>query len=178
MAFREIQNLNADKVIRIDDSGSDGSLESISGYYLGYKEIPSSLNPTEKTKIHVFSIEGNNIGVWGKKIMNTKLAAVPAPSNPQNLSDGRAFFTTVTFAGLRPATKKGFKPAYNYVVGFDDENVIKVDAALESSVSTGDEDNDVDNVEETVVARTPFTAQAATKDHAAAITKLLNKTRK
>lgn len=187
MAFREVQSLDAEQVIRVgEEDGSDNTVETISGYYLGFKEIANSLNPTRKSKIHVFSIEGRNVGVWGTSVMDRKLAAVPAPSNPNTPSEGTAFMTTVTFTGLKPATKKGYRPSKNYNVGFDDENLIKVDAAIESSINTGSDEDDSPTVDASdfiddvpaVSRASAFAAKPVTKDHAAAITKLLSKSKK
>ena len=178
MAFREIQSLDAEKAVRLGDS--DDALESIEGYYLGYKEIPNSLNPGKMSRLHIFTVEGKNVGVWGSSIMDRKLASVPAPSNPNNQSKV-AYMTAVAFTGLKPATKKGYRPSKNFSVGFDDTNSVAIDTALEAGLSNGDDDIDAnDFIEEAAPtplpltpARTAIKTGTLTKEHAKSVTSLL-----
>lgn len=190
MAFKKVENLDADKIFRVgEEDGSDNTVNSISGYYLGYKETLNQLNPERPNRIHYFSIEGTTVGIWGTAVMNRLLGTVPAPANPNNNSNGTAFMTTVTFAGLRPARKKGFKPSKNFDVGFDDENSISVNTALSAGFSTGEEDDEIENdfskdtpntTQTTAVAANPLlsrTARSTTinKEHANSLTSLLKK---
>ena len=180
MAFKEIQSLQAETTVQLGNGPNQA--ESIEGYYLGYKEVDNDLNPTEPAKLHIFSIEGKNVGVWGKSIMNNKLASVPAPSNPNKTSDV-AYLTTVTFLGLKPSYKKGRHPAKNFSVGYDDQNFISV-STLESGISTG-EDNSIDAedfVDDAPVAtppptptRTAIKAGSLTKEHANSVTNMLKR---
>lgn len=175
MAFREIQSLDAEKVFRLGEEGTDeNTIPSITGYYLGYRETPNSLNPGKMSRIHVFSVEGKNVGVWGATVLDKKLAAVAAPSNPHNSTNGVASMTEATFTGEIPPSKKGYRPSKNFSVRVDDTNTMNASVAVESSISTG-ADSDIDAGDFTDEAEAFTPAKTVTKAQASAVSNLLKR---
>lgn len=184
MAFEEIQTLNAEKAVRIGDTEADNdgkteTLGELTGYYLGYKSTPNRINPKGKpVRLHIFSVEGKNIGVWGATVMDSKLDGVAAPSNPAATSDGTALLVRVAYTGKLPKNpnKPGYQAPKNFSVQVDKTKSIFANVSLSSDLSSGEEDSDIDAgdfSEDT--AEAPSTN--ISKAHAAATTNLLKRSK-
>lgn len=185
MAFKEVQTLDAEKTVAIgvaapDYDGKTEILPSIAGYYLGFKTVESKTPGNKASRLHMFSIEGKIVGVWGSAVMDKKLASVAAPSNPLNQSkDDSAAMVQITYTGLgkKNPLKPLIKPAKQYIVQVDSENMATFNvASLESdydadtSFETSVDVNDLSDLDETP---SPQSATSA-KDRAARMTAKLS----
>lgn len=186
MAFKEVQTLDAEKTVRIgvapaDYEGKTEILPSIAGYYLGYKVVESKTPGMKPSRLHMLSIEGKILGVWGGADMNKKLALIPAPVNPGNQSaDGLAQMVQITYTGKgkKNPSKPLIQPANLYRVENDSDNTATFNvASLESEydADTGFEtsveaDDDLSALDE---APSPQGASSA-KDRAARMTAKLS----
>lgn len=182
MAMKEIQSLDADKTYRIDDSGEENTTTEISGYYLGYREVVSTKYAGQITRLHLFQNDEGQVGVWGKKRMDQKLAGIPAPSNPITPTDGVAQFTTVRYNG--EIENKGFPNSKDFKVLTDKENTIEISVALSAGLSSevGAADSDDSNAD-IAAAYNPAAKAGAygsgranvSREHAAGVTNMLKK---
>lgn len=185
MAFKEVQTLDAEKTVSIgvapaDYEGKTEILPTISGYYLGYKTVESKTPGMKASRLHMLSIEGKIVGVWGSAVMNKKLAGVAAPSNPLNQSEnGLATMVQITYTGLgkKNPSKPLIKPAKQYSVKVDDENTSTFNvASLENDydADTGfDTGSDIEDLSDLDAPPSPQNATSS-KDRAARMTAKLS----
>lgn len=180
MAFKTVSDLSTDNAIALGGFNRKTNKENpttITGYFIGSKEVDSPKSKTGKAKLHVFQTEKGNVGVWGKTDLDQKLAAAQ-----------QGALTRVTFTGMQE-TKNN--PMYKYRVEVDTENTIEVappaTAALEEHGDFYDGSNDgadpfgEDDVDEAPPARAlaPRTpAKTPTADSQARVQALLAKGRK
>lgn len=187
MAFKELADLNCDKAYALggfDKKTKKNNPTSVTGYFIGTREVDSPKSKTGKCSLHIFSTEKGNVGVWGKTDLDRKMKQVPA-----------GCLTQVTFTG-RKETKNN--PMYCYKVLVDAEDKIDVatveqgDSVDATEEAAGDEEayadeseadaeeEAVEYVEEAPPARAKAPARAATAPDAARQAKvqaLLNKNR-
>jgi len=162
MAFKTVSDLSTDNAIALGGANrktGKANPTTITGYFIGSKDVDSPKSKTGKAKLHVFQTPEGNVGVWGKTDLDLKL---------RNAQPGA--LTRVTFTGMQE-TKNN--PMYKYKVEVDTENTIEVasateeapeafDDAEESSFGSDDySENDVDEepapraVAPRIPARTP-----------------------
>lgn len=180
MAFKQVSDLSTDNAIALGGFNRKTNKENpttITGYFIGSKEVDSPKSKNGKAKLHVFQTAQGNVGVWGKTDLDQKLRSAQVGA-----------LTRVTFTGMQE-TKNN--PMYKYKVEVDTENTIEVaDTATDTTYEadsgyedSGDEDTAYtnafeDDVDETpapraVAPKTP--ARAPTADSAARVQALLKK---
>ncbi len=128
MGFKEIADLDCDKTVAIggtDKKSGKPNLTTITGYYIGSRDVESPKSKNGKAKLHVFQTKTGNVGVWGKTNLDQKMLGV----NPGVL-------TKVSFTGMVPTKNQ---PMYKYKVECDTENTIEVAAPAESDGATSEE---------------------------------------
>lgn len=158
MAYEEVQDLGTDTVTAIGGSNKKtgkANPTSIEGYFIGSRDVPSSMSKTGLAKIHVFKTAKGNEGVWGKTDLDIKLASVPIGT-----------MTLVKFDRMQ--VTKGKQPMYKYKVSVDRDNIIEVagsadvksyvntEDSVESSIAAGgtsDETEDDDALQAAELAR-------------------------
>ncbi len=121
MGFKEIADLDCDKTVAIggtDKKSGKPNPTTITGYYIGSRDVESPKSKNGKAKLHVFQTKTGNVGVWGKTNLDQKMLGV----NPGVL-------TKVSFTGMVPTKNQ---PMYKYKVECDTENTIEVAAPAES----------------------------------------------
>lgn len=123
MGFKTVSDLSTDNAIALGGFNRKTNKENpttITGYFIGSKEVDSPKSKTGKAKLHVFQTSTGNVGVWGKTDLDQKLRAAEVGA-----------LTRVTFTGMQE-TKNN--PMYKYKVEVDSENTIEV-APAESTLS-------------------------------------------
>ena len=112
MAYKKVVDANAETAIALGGKDKNGKNNptSIEGHYLGFKEVESDYG---KSKLHIFSTEKGNTGVWGK----TNLDRLLTPARVGQMC-------LVSFTGMGKA-QKGRRPPYNFEVQYDDDNTIE-----------------------------------------------------
>lgn len=140
MAFKQVSDLSTNNAIALGGTNrktNKANPTTITGYFLGSKEVESPKSKTGKAKLHVFQTEEGSVGVWGKTDLDSKMQNVPAGA-----------LTRVTFTGMQE-TKNN--PMYKYKVEVDSDNTIDVAPTETSSYeSTDDEPYSVASYEDDV----------------------------
>lgn len=133
MSFKEVASLDASTTIALggkNEKTSKANPTAVTGHYLGYRTVTTEYGPA---KLHVFSTDKGNVGVWGKTNMNTKLEGV----EPGQL-------VRVSFTGMQKVP--GRRDMYKYKVEVDTENTIDVGglaaATEEETQDDGSEPNE------------------------------------
>lgn len=118
MAFTEVQDLGCDTAISLggrDKKTGKANPTTITGYFLGSREIVSKFSSTGKSKMHIFQTPKGNVGVFGKTDLDRKMLEVQA-----------GFMVRVTQSGSVP-TNKG-NDMLKFKVEVDSDNSIAVSA--------------------------------------------------
>jgi hypothetical protein len=113
MAFKALNDLSSDVAIQLggtDRKTNKPNQSTITGYFLGTRQVDSPKSKTGKSALHIFQTSTGNVGVWGKTNLDQKL---------QSATPGA--LTRVTFTGMQP-TKNN--PMYVYNVEIDLEDTI------------------------------------------------------
>jgi hypothetical protein len=179
MAFKEVSDLSTDNAIALGGFNRKTNKENpttITGYYVGSKEVDSPKSKTGKAKLHVFQNAKGNVGVWGKTDLDQKMKAATIGA-----------LTRVTFTGMQE-TKNN--PMYKYKVEINLDDTIEVASASkeDTGVSYADEDTfgggdyseeDVDEAPPIPRAAAPrIPAQQPTRASQEQVQALLNRARK
>jgi hypothetical protein len=115
MAFKPVADLDTDKMTAIggiDKKSGKKNPTSLTGYFIGTKEVESKKSKTGKAAVHVFQTKEGNVGVWGKTNLDVKMRAVTP-----------GVLTRVSFTGM-VETKNN--PMYKYNVEVDSSDTIEV----------------------------------------------------
>ena len=115
MAFKTVSDLSTDNAIALGGFNCKTNKDNpttITGYFIGSKEVDSPKSKTGKAKLHVFQTPNGNVGVWGKTDLDQKLAAATVGA-----------LTRVSFTGMQQ-TKNN--PMYKYKVEVDTDDTIEV----------------------------------------------------
>lgn len=81
MAFTEVQDLGCDTAISLggrDKKTGKPNPTTLTGYFLGTREIASKFSASGKAKMHVFQTPKGNVGVFGKTDLDRKMSEVQA----------------------------------------------------------------------------------------------------
>lgn len=119
MAFKEVQNLDAENTISLGGFNKKTRKENpttAEGYFLGSKTVASPKSKTGQAFLHILKTPSGNLGVWGKTDLDRKLATV----TPGNL-------VRITQNGMVPLP--GGNEMYKFKVEVDTANCIEVSAA-------------------------------------------------
>lgn len=172
MAFKELQDLSAEVTISIGGFNKklrkDNPTEA-EGYYLGFRQHPSTFTKGKMDSIYFFQTPKGNLGVWGKTDLDKKMAQVTP-----------GVMTRIKFVGEVPSNKGN--PMLKYSVATDEENTIPVTFAAPPSAASYDDDTISDDY--AAAAPSPDeedAAQAAALaalERKAKVSALLNKNRK
>ena len=176
MAFKTVSDLNTDNAIALGGYNKKLKKENpttITGYFIGSKEIDSAMSKTGKAKLHVFQTATGNVGVWGKTDLDRKLDLTPSGA-----------LTRVTFDGFQEI--KGKNPMYKYKVEVDSDNTIEVAAPTttfeaasdDQAYAYGSDDDGEDDVDAIPLpaARAPSNpARTPSADHQARVDALVAK---
>lgn len=146
MAFEKLVDLSTDDAVSLGGvNKKTGKVNptTITGYFIGSRQVDSPKSKTGKAALHVFQTEKGNIGVWGKTDLDNKLERAVIGA-----------LTRVTFIGMKE-TKNN--PMYTFSIEIDRDNVIDVgsvgtatsDASSEGGYSDdepsyGDEEEELD----------------------------------
>lgn len=125
MAFEQITSLECEisyGLGGVDKKTRQENPTSITGYYLGSKNVPSQKSKTGFTRLHVFQTANGNEGVWGKKNLDDQMV---------NVTPG--LMVRVTFVGMKE-TKNN--PMYVYRIEADRTQTIDVSTAQSSTDET------------------------------------------
>lgn len=125
--FEEVTSLDADTTVTIggvDKKTGKNNPAEIEGYYLGAKQVPSTMSKSGFTPLHILLTSDGNVGVWGKSSLNRLLANVTAGQ-----------YVAIEFAGMKKI--KNFPPMYNYRVGVRKGDTIDVSSLNTASEATG-----------------------------------------
>jgi hypothetical protein len=157
MAFKPVADLSTDSAIAL--GGFNKKLRkdnptTVTGYFLGSKEIDSPMSKTGKAFLHVFQTAQGNLGVWGKTDMDRKLRAATVGA-----------MTRVTYTGQQEI--KGKNPMYKYSVEVDADDVIEVTASTGASDTSDNSDDYSQDSEDDVDAPTPPPVSAKAPSDAA-----------
>lgn len=171
MAFETLADLSTDNAIALggfNKKERKANPTSITGYYIGSKQVASPKSKTGFAALHVFQTPEGNVGVWGKTDLDQKLRSAQLGA-----------YTRVTFTGMQE-TKNN--PMYKYKVEIDRENTIEVAAPTNEptyaadDVGDGFEDLDEYTADDAAPARAPANpASTPTADQQARVQALLNK---
>lgn len=140
MAFREVNNADAEKSISLggfNKTTKKDNPTSVTGYYLGFKDIASKKSPSGKSKLHIFQTKDGNLGVWGKTDLDRKLETV---------TNG----TMVRASYKGTITTKNGNTMYEFKVEIDEDNTIEVAASEEVEGDDGYEDEEEDRLPDEV----------------------------
>lgn len=133
--FEEVTSLDADTAVTlggIDKKTGKANPTEIEGYYLGAKQVPSTMAKSGFTPLHILMTSEGNVGVWGKAHLNKLLS---------NVNPGQ--YVAIEFAGMKKV--KNFPPSYSYRVGVRKGDIIDVASA---AASVSEESSGADYVEE------------------------------
>lgn len=124
MAFKQVQDLECDITIAL--GGYNKKLKkdnptSIEGFLLGSRQVADKKKKSGFSFIHVFKTKKGNVGVWGKTDLDRKLEASPLGA-----------MTRASFDKMVP-TPNG--EMYKFVVEYDEDNTIEVQAPRPRAVS-------------------------------------------
>lgn len=117
MAFVTVSDLSTETAVALGGTNrktGKPNPTTITGYYIGSREVDSPKSKTGKASLHVFQTEKGNVGVWGKTDLDAKMQAAKIGS-----------LTRVSFTGMQE-TKNN--PMYKYKVEIDRDNAIEVTA--------------------------------------------------
>lgn len=142
MAFQTVSDLSTETAVALGGFNKKTRQENpttITGYFIGSKEVDSPKSKTGKAKLHVFQTAEGNIGVWGKTDLDQKLRGATVGA-----------LTRVTFTGMQE-TKNN--PMYKYRVEVDKSDVIEItdggttgsayaDDGVETGASYSEEEGD------------------------------------
>lgn len=101
MARQKVLDLDTDKIVKFEKRG-----QSFKGYYLGTRRVNTGMS---ESSLHVFSCEGENVGMWGSAKLDRLIGSVP-----------KGHMTFVTFQGKRKIG--GGKTLKMFDLEFDDQN--------------------------------------------------------
>jgi len=190
MAFKEVADLDCNETTAlggVNKKTNKKNPTSITGYYIGSREVDSPKSKTGKAKLHIFQAASGNIGVWGKTDLDKKM---------QEATPGA--MTRVSFTGMQQ-TKNN--PMYKFKVEIDLEDTIDVgygsgnganqeeygdvdgpDAGA-PDYSDDSDDSSLDDVADDVpppprAKAPPVPAKAPSADSRAKVEALLNRNRK
>lgn len=130
MAYKEVQDLNADTVVALGGTNKKTGKQnpkSAEGYYLGSREIADKKKKSGISYIHFLRTEKGNVGVWGKTDLDRKILSVPLGT-----------MVKLTFDRM-VATPNG--EMYKYQVAYDDSNTIEVSPADLDTAASDDLDS-------------------------------------
>lgn len=131
MGFQTVVDLDCENATALggtDRKSNKKNPTTITGYYLGTRQVDSPKSKTGKAALHVFQTEKGNQGVWGKTDLDKKMQSVPAGS-----------LVRVTFTGMQE-TKNN--PMYKYRVEVDADDSIDVGALANNSAEAGSDDSE------------------------------------
>lgn len=187
MAFKAVQDLGTDTTIALggfNKTARKDNPTTLTGYFLGSRQVDSPKSKTGKAYIHVFQTPTGNIGVWGKTDLDRKIQA----AQPGAL-------TRVSFDGMMKIPGKN--DMYKYKVEVDTDDTIEVTAPqavspaiIQESEFSGagtfgdvdgayDGEDDVDAEPAYVAPKAPaVAARAPTAEQQAKVNALLNRARK
>lgn len=134
MAFKTVSDLSTDNAIALGGFNKKTRADnptSVTGYFIGSKEVDSPKSKTGKAKLHVFQTAEGNIGVWGKTDLDQKLRAAQVGA-----------LTRVTFTGMQE-TKNN--PMYKYKVEIDSDNTIDVAPGIEGEAGQSEDTDYADD---------------------------------
>lgn len=115
MAFKTVNDLSTENAVAlggVNRKTNKANPTTITGYYIGSRDVESPKSKTGKAKLHVFQTSTGNVGVWGKTDLDAKMCAAQTGA-----------LTRVSFTGMQE-TKNN--PMYKYKVEIDTENTIEV----------------------------------------------------
>ncbi len=130
MAFQEVTDLSCEVTVSlggVNKKTNKPNPTKLEGYYLGYREVDSKMNPGKKDRIHAFQTQKGNVGVWGKTDLDRKLDAAIVGA-----------LTRVSFDKMVPSARGSM---YKFKVEIDKENVIET-LQSDSNVSASNESFD------------------------------------
>lgn len=175
MGFKTVSDLSTDNAIALggfNKKTRQDNPTTITGYYLGSKDVDSPMSKTGKAKLHIFQTSGGNTGVWGKTDLDRKMGSAQVGA-----------LTRVTFDGLLEI--KGKNPMYKYKVEVDTENTIDVAPPAATSDDSYEEpsydeptdsEDDVDQAPTYVAPKAPAVgARAPSAEQQARVQALLGK---
>lgn len=117
MAFKTVSDLSTETAVALGGTNrktGKANPTTITGYYVGSREVDSPKSKTGKASLHIFQTEKGNVGVWGKTDLDMKMKAATLGA-----------LTRVSFTGMQE-TKNN--PMYKYKVEIDTDNAIDVAA--------------------------------------------------
>ena len=135
MGFKEIADLDCEKTTAlggVDKKSGKTNPTTITGYYIGTRDVASPKSKGGVAKLHVFQTKNGNVGVWGKTNLDQKMLGVQP-----------GVLTKVDFTGM-VQTKNN--PMYKYRVACDESQQIEVNTAApeaaedEAGANAGAED--------------------------------------
>lgn len=127
MGFKQVADMECDTTIQIggkDKKSGKANPTTLTGYYIGTKQVASAKSKTGFSAVHVFQTPKGNVGVWGKTNLDQKMKAATAGA-----------LTRITFVGM-VETKNN--PMYKYSVEVDQEDTIEVGTNDDSGASADD----------------------------------------
>lgn len=181
MAFQKLPSLESEQTIAlggVNKKTGKQNPSTITGFYLGSKEVKSDMSSTGKCLVHIFQTEEGNTGVWGKTNLDRALATAPVGTLLQ-----------VNFTGLQKNPLKGRSPAYLFEVLADSEQTISVgalatpnrpepldeDSYAEDNFVESDEEDDVDQAPPFRAAAPKQAARTPSAEQQARVQALLSK---
>lgn len=177
MAFKTVNDLSTDNTVAlggVNRKTNKANPTSVTGFYLGSREVDSPKSKTGKAFIHVFQSSEGNVGVWGKTDLDRKIQAAPLGT-----------LTRVSFTGMMKIPGKN--DMYKYSVEVDEDQRIDVaepaspePAAPAADFNAGydeptEEEEDLDLPPPPVARRPANPAAAASSDAQARVQALLGK---
>lgn len=127
MARIKLNDLNADKCVGFGNKpGQKQAGETVEGYYIGSRVVDSGMGPST---LHILQTEQGNLGLWGSKQLNDKLALVPQENH-------RVFVTYTRTIKAGKGTMKVFD------VEYDNDDKLGSSAAQVSFSASSSEDEE------------------------------------
>lgn len=126
MGFEQVIDLDCATSTAIggrDKKSGKANPTQAEGYFLGTRQVASKLSQSGFANLHVLQTPNGNLGIWGKKDMDTKLKDV-APGT----------MVRITFVGMQPTKKQDM---YKYKVEQDKSNRLDM-----GSLAVGDGETD------------------------------------
>lgn len=127
MGFTEVADLDCNVTTAIggvDKKSGKKNPTTITGFFIGSREVPSKKSKTGFAWLHVLQTEKGNVGVWGKTNLDQKMRAV----KPGQLCK-------IDFVGMVETQNN---PMYKYKVAVDPAKYIEV-ATADNNESAGAE---------------------------------------
>lgn len=121
--FKEVSSLDADITTAlggINKKTGKPNPTTMTGYFIGSREVDSKMSKTGKAAIHVLQTPQGNVGVWGKTDLDRKLSQVTPGSMIRITQNGKQEIP-------------GKNPMYKFKVEVDSSDTIEVSLPQEEA---------------------------------------------